>query len=288
MDVELLVDARAITGEGPVWDERDDCLYWVDIMGSQVHRFDPASGKDTITETGKHTGAVIPRASGGFILATVDGFDILHADGQIIHLLDVGADDPDTRMNDAKCDSNGRLFAGTMRYDFAKGGGALYRLDPDGSVRAVVEDVTVSNGTDWNLANDTMYYVDSLTGRIDAFDYDPETGDISSRRKLVEIAEDLGAPDGLTVDAEGFIWVAIFGASRVQRYSPLGKLDGEIMLPASQITSMAFGGEDYRDLYITSATEGFEDADFEREPAGGALFRARPGVSGRAPGLYGG
>ncbi len=288
MDVELLVDAKAITGEGPVWDERDECLYWVDIMSSHVHRFDPASGEDTITETGNHTGAIIPRTSGGFILATVNGFDALQTDGEISHFLDVGADDPDTRMNDAKCDGKGRLFAGTMRYDYAEGGGSLYRLDPDGSVRVVVDDVTVSNGTDWNLANDTMYYVDSLTGRIDAFDYDPETGDLSSRRKLVEIAEDFGAPDGLTVDAEGFIWVAIFGASQVQRYSPQGNLDGEIMLPASQITSMAFGGEDYRDLYITSATEGFEDADFEREPAGGALFRTSPGVAGRVPNPYGG
>ncbi len=288
MDVELLVDAKAITGEGPVWDERDDCLYWVDIMRGHLHRYDPAAAEDTITDAGKHTGAVIPRASGGFILATVDGFDVLHPDGRIDHLLDVEADDPDARMNDAKCDADGRLFAGTMRYDAADGGGALYRLDPDGSVRPVIENLTISNGTDWNLANDTMYYVDSMTGRIDAFDYVAETGDIGGRRTLVEFAEDAGSPDGLTVDAEGYIWVAIYGASRVQRYSPEGKLDGEIMLPASQITSMAFGGEGYRDLYITSATEGFAEDDFEREPGGGALFRARPGVAGRAPNLYGG
>lgn len=288
MDVEMLVDAKAITGEGPVWDERDDCLYWVDIMRGHVHRFDPDSGENTITEVGKHTGAVIPRTSGGFILATVDGFDILHADGRIDHFLDVDADEPDTRMNDAKCDNNGRMFAGTMRYDMADRGGALYRLDPDGSVRAVAEDISISNGTDWNLANDTMYYVDSKLGRIDTFDYDPKTGAIANRRTLVEVPEDLGAPDGLTVDAEGYIWVAVYGANRVQRYSPQGKLDGEIMLPASEITSVAFGGDNYRDLYITSATEGFEEADFEREPGGGALFRAHPGVSGRAPNLYGG
>jgi sugar lactone lactonase YvrE len=288
MEVELLVDAKAITGEGPVWDERDDCLWWVDIMRGHLHRYDPANDSDTVIEVGKHTGAAIPRRSGGFVLAVTDGFDVLDSDGNISHWLDVEAGDAGTRMNDAKCDSNGRMFAGTMPYEFGEGEGALYRLDGDGSVREVVANITVSNGTDWNLADDTMYYVDSMTHRIDVFDYDSATGSISNRRPLVEVPGDLGAPDGLTVDAEGFIWVAVYGASRVQRYSPAGKLDGEITLPASQITSMAFGGEGYRDLYITSATEDFDEVDFVREPAGGALFRTRPGIAGRAPNIYGG
>ena len=162
MEVEILVDAKAIVGEGPVWDERDNCLYWVDIIRGYVHRFNPNSGTASITSIGKHTGAVIPRHSGGFILATVDGFDVLHHDGTIGHIIDVDSDNPDIRMNDGKCDSSGRLFAGTMRYDYGAGGGALYRLAPDGSLQTVVTKVTVSNGTDWNLQDNTMYYVDSL------------------------------------------------------------------------------------------------------------------------------
>jgi sugar lactone lactonase YvrE len=189
-------------------------------------------------------------------------------------------------MNDGKCDSSGRLFAGTMRYDYGSGGGALYRLDPDAALKTVITKVTVSNGTDWNLRDNTMYYVDSLLGTIDTFSYSPDTGEITDRQTLVVVDDEIGAPDGLTVDSDGYIWIAVYGGSRVQRYSPDGTLDNEILLPASQITSMAFGGPDYRDLYITSATEGFTQADFEREPAGGALFRVRPGVAGRPANIY--
>ena len=216
MESELVVRTRAEVGEGPIWDPGTETLVWVDITGSAVHRFDPATGRDECMDVGIDVGAVAVRASGGLVMAAADGFRSLEADGSQMVLAEVEADDPTMRMNDGKCDRHGRFWAGTMAYDEAApaGLGKLYRLDPDLSVRVMVDGVSISNGIDWSPNDRLMYYIDSPTRRVDVFDFDLDDGAISNRRTLIEVDASLGFPDGMTVDANGDLWVAVWGGSR--------------------------------------------------------------------------
>ncbi len=272
-DVELVVEAKAEPGEGPLWDVDEGVLWWVDIIGGAVHRYDPRTGADTVLDVGKPVGAVVRRASGGLVVAVVDGFASLDPGAKKIEMLvEVGADDPSVRMNDGKVDPAGRFWAGTMAFDASAGAGALYRLDPDLSVTTILEGVTISNGMDWTTDRSTMYYIDSMAHGVDVFDYDLDTGGVTNRRRLVDIAPEDGLPDGMTLDADGFLWVAVYNSSSVRRYAPDGTLVGVVELPTPHITSCAFGGEDLGDLYITSAAGADE--------LGGSLFRCRPGATG--------
>ena len=212
-------------GEGPVWDDRQGVLIWVDIWAGEVHSYEPASGRDTAIGVGQPVGAAVPRRSGGLVLAVRDGFAFLDPDGRLTSVAEVEAANPGNRMNDGKCDRHGRFWAGTMAGDARPGAGALYRLDPDLSVTKVLDGVTVSNGLAWSLDDRTMYYIDTPTQRVDAFDYDLASGTIENRRPLIEIPEEAGSPDGMTIDAEGFLWVALFGGRAVRRYSPDGRLE---------------------------------------------------------------
>ncbi len=183
-------------------------------------------------------------------------------------------------MNDGKCDRSGRFWAGTTAVDEQGSTGALYRLDKNGEVATVLLDVKLSNGLGWSPDDQIFYYIDSLTQQVDAFSHDPETGRIFDRRNVVTIPESEGTPDGLTVDAEGHIWVALWGGSAVRRYSPRGKLEAEVRFPVTQVTSCVFGGDDLADLYVTSATHGLAQLELDRQPHAGALFVVRPGVRG--------
>lgn len=287
MESELVVRTRAEVGEGPIWDPGSETLLWVDITGSAVHRFDPATGQDDCMDVGIDVGAVAVRASGGLVMAAADGFRALAADGSQTVLAEVEADDPTMRMNDGKCDRHGRFWAGTMAYDEAApaGLGKLYRLDPDLSVRAMVDVVSISNGIDWSPDDRLMYYIDSPTRRVDVFDFDLDDGAITNRRTLIQVDAALGFPDGMTVDANGDLWVAVWGGSRVVHYAPDGSERGLVRFVASQTSSCAFGGADSRDLYVTSAARGISE---DAEPGAGSLFRARPGAVGQAPNSFGG
>jgi sugar lactone lactonase YvrE len=184
-------------------------------------------------------------------------------------------------MNDGACDSRGRFWAGTMAGDKTPGAGSLYRLNPDGRVKRVLTGLTISNGIDWSLDGHTMYFIDSALGCVDAFDFDEERGCLSNRRHLIEVPPEDGMPDGLTVDADGFLWVALFRGAAVRRYSPEGKLQCVVDLPATLVTSCAFGDPDLGTLYVTSASRGLDEEGRHRQPHAGALFRLRPGVKGR-------
>jgi sugar lactone lactonase YvrE len=203
-------------------------------------------------------------------------------------IAEVEADNPDNRMNDGKCDGAGRFWAGTMGFEPIPGAGALYRLDADRNVTTVLENVTISNGLGWSPDDATMYYIDSSTNRIDAFDYDTETGKIRNRRRLIEVPQEQGMPDGMTVDAEGFLWVALWGGCSVRRYAPDGTPDLVVELPASQITCPTFGGKDLSELYVTSATQGLLEEELQEQPYAGALFCCRPGVAGMPAHAFGG
>jgi sugar lactone lactonase YvrE len=283
LDAEIVLDAHAELGEGPAWEAANRKLVWVDIKASHVHRFDPATGEDQTLDVGQHVGAAVPRADGGLLLALRDGF-ARFAGGAVSSIAQVEADRPENRMNDGKCDPRGRFWAGTMADDERPGVGTLYRLDERG-VTPMVTGVTISNGLAWSADERTMYYIDTPTGGVDAFDYDPDTGSISDRRRVVTIPEGNGTPDGMTLDDEGCLWVALWGGWGVHRYLPDGSLDTVVPLPVKQVTSCAFGGEGRDELYITSAAIGLSPEERAAQPHAGALFRCRPGVAGPLPTL---
>lgn len=282
---KLVFDARATRGEGPLWDARDQRLLWVDIDAGVVHRFDPASGIDEPTAVGQPVGAAALREAGGLVLAVRDGFSILD-DGHSTVIADVEREDPASRMNDGSVDLAGRFWAGTMAFDASVGAGSLYRLDPDGAVQTMLTGLTISNGLDWSPEDRTMYFVDSMAGGVDAFDFDLDAGTISGRRRVCEIPPEEGLPDGLTVDADGFVWVALWGSGSVRCYAPSGALVALVDVPARQVTSCAFGGPDLADLYITTARAGLSAEDLRGQPDAGGLFVCRPGVVGRAPNVF--
>jgi len=285
----LVVDCHNLLGEGPWWDAATGILLWVDIDGRLLQRFDPRSGRTSGRELDQAASAVAARAGGGLALAMEDGVWITESDAGVARrLVAIEAGDALTRMNDAACDRAGRLWVGSMARDGQPRAGALYRVGQDGSVERVLDGVSISNGIDWSPDDRIMYYVDSALRRVDILDYDLATGRASGRRTLIELPDDAGLPDGLTVDAEGYLWVAMWEGWSVRRYSPTGDLDRIVRLPVSKVTSCAFGGADLGDLYITSASSGLSDAEQEDQPLAGGLFAVRPGVRGREATPFGG
>jgi sugar lactone lactonase YvrE len=281
-DAELVLDAQAELGEGPVWDPASSCLFFVDILRGYVHRFDPATGALQAYDIGQFVGAVAVAESGDLMLAVRDGFARMNlGSGRVQMVAEVEADRPDQRMNDGKCDAEGRFWAGTMALDERGGAGALYRLDPDGRVHTMLRQVSISNGLDWSSDERLMYFIDSPTQSVDLFDFDLTTGAIANRRSLVRVGAVHGLPDGLTLDADGGVWVSLWGGGEVRRYTPEGGLDAIVRVPTQFPTSCTFGGSDLSDLYITTASVKLSSDERASQPHAGAVFRARPGVVGR-------
>jgi len=281
--VDVVTDVGAAVGEGPLWDAARNELIWVDIPRNQVHWLRGGDGRMTAIDVGQPVSAVAPRSAGGVVLAMRDGFGLL--DPQTRHLeiaCAVEADVLANRMNDGKCDTAGRFWAGTMAVDMRPGAGALYRLDADLTAVRVLDDVSVSNGLAWSIDDRTMYYIDSGTGGVDMFDYTSETGHLENRRRLINVAAQDGLPDGMTIDSEGFLWVAVWGGWCVHRYTPEGTLDLVVELPTAQITSCTFGGTELDELYVTSASDGLSEHQRREQPYAGAVFHVRVGVQGLA------
>jgi sugar lactone lactonase YvrE len=311
---EVVLDIGSAHGEGPVWHRADQRLDWVDIGAGVLHRFDPITGRDDAIPVGSPLGAFAARTGGGFVLAVEDGFAVLEPDGHVEPVAPVPhAPGPLARLNDGKCDANGRFWAGSMAYDCSPGHGALYRLDPDLRVTTMLDGVTISNGLDWSNDGRTMFYIDTLAGAsfwdvmsgtakpgVDAFTLAPGTGELSGRRRVFDIPVEtpeppqMTLPDGMTIDAEGFLWIAIAGSGEVRRYSPRGAVDTVVHVPIACPTSVAFGGQDLDDLYITSMTpHGAPGPDprhpepmWAPRPLEGALFRCRVGIKGRPAHLF--
>ena len=281
---DLVLDARADLGEGPLWDARSGELMWVDIMAGLVHRFDPESGTDRAFDVKQPVGAIVTRAAGGHVLAMRDGFALW--DGETTTLVaPIEPQRREIRMNDGAVDSRGRFWAGTMHIDNRRGEGALYCLDESGAAQVMLSGVTISNGIAWSLDETTMYYVDTPTQGIDAFDFDVETGAITDRRRIVKIDPESGSPDGLVVDAEGCIWLALWDGWEVRRYDPDGKHIGTVAVPAARVTKPAFGGPDLTDMFITTAAP---EKPNPSQPYAGGLFHVRPGVAGLPVHAYAG
>lgn len=250
--VEIAVREQAELGEGPTWDASAGRLIWVDILGSRVHTYDPESGRRTVMATGQHVGAAKPRAGGGLVVNLRDGIGLYDAAGAFSWLVHDPV--PGRRGNDAAVAPDGALWAGTMRYEEDEVGGSLTRVAADGSVTDALGVVACSNGTGWSPDGRLMYYVDSGTGRIDVLDFLGERA--VSRRPFAVIETGAGTPDGLTVDADGYVWVALWDGAALRRYAPDGRLDRTVVLPVRRPTSCAFGGAGLRDLYVSTARTG--------------------------------
>ncbi len=283
MRAEQLTAACATHGEGPVWDAAAGRLHWVDMLSGDVLTLDE-SGAVTRMHVGSMATALRPRTRGGLVVAVERGFAVLDSSGATVRE-DTAFDDPACRMNDGGADRQGRFLCGSMDYAMTEPRAALYRYDPDGTVSTVLTGVTLSNGIAWSLDGERMYYINSVAQQVDVFDYDTISGRPDGRRPLVRIDPARGLPDGLALDSEGGVWVALYGGHAVHRYGPDGRLDAVLELPAAKVTACAFGGPGLDELYITTSRVDLAPGD---QPAAGALFHARPGVRGLPGGVYAG
>ncbi len=286
---DVLVRDAGDLCEGPCWDVGSQTLVWVDILAGVVNVVEPATGSRARHLLGAPVGAVARRVAGGWVAAVERGFLLLDADwrpeGEVVPAPGQAAG---TRFNDGGCDPAGRFWAGTLSYDGTPEAAALYRLDPDGSVREVLGGVTNSNGIAWSPDGTQVYYVDTGLGCVDRLELDPITGVVVARTTVLRVASSDGLPDGLTVDAEGHLWLALWGGGCVRRYSPEGELEAVLRLPAKLVTSVCFGGGALDELFITTAREGLSDSEIAAQPLAGSVFRWLPGVRGLAPAAFAG
>jgi sugar lactone lactonase YvrE len=275
--VEEWSENPGVLSEGPRWHEERGELLWVDILESRLHRatLGPDQGLEELATVAldRHVGAVAPATAGGYVVAAGVGFLHVAEDGSVREMAQPAAGNPGVRMNDGACDQRGRFWAGTMAYDETPGAGALYRLELDGRCSTMLTGLTISNGVGWSPDGTTMYLADSGTSVVHAFAVDPETGDLGTRRTFCQIAEAGAVPDGLTVDAEGDVWVALHGGGAVRCYRADGRPVVTVHLPVSQPTSCAFGGPDLGTLFVTSAREGLSRSELEDQPGAGLVYR---------------
>jgi sugar lactone lactonase YvrE len=283
----LAVDARATLGEGPRWDTDRGLLWWVDILAGAVHAYRPSVGGRRTLEIGGLVGAVALRASGGLVAALADRVVSLDPGTGAIDELVAFAPDPALRSNDAACDPAGRLWVDRTAIDETPGAASLIRIDVDRRREVMLDGLTMANGMDWSPDGRTMYFTDSTWGEVRAYPFDPTSGRMGEASIRMRLPDD-GLPDGLTVDTDGCLWVAQWGAGRVVRLAPDGEVLGQVRLPVANVSSCTFGGADLGDLYITTAREGLALPELERQPEAGGLWRCRPGVRGRAPTLFAG
>ena len=277
-------------GEGPCWDARTGTLYWVDMFHRALHATNPATGADRIIETDSTVCAPAPRAAGGLIVMLEKRLVFLDpATGATEDVATIEESVSGNRANDAKCDPKGRFWVGTMAIDAADGAGGLYRVDTDGGVTQMLDGVTIGNGLAWSADHATMYYIDSAVGEVWAFDYDAASGDIGNRRAAVTIPEGWGLPDGMSIDSEGLLWVALWGSGRVVRFDPRdGSAKHAVRTGADQTTSCCFGGPDLDQLFITTSAYQLDAAALASQPRAGGVFRAAPRATGLPTDAFGG
>ena len=282
---EIATNLRAELGEGPSWDAEKEILYWVDITRGVIYAHTPNDPNDEVIAWADNVSCVVPRKSGGLALTLQYGYYGLDLETKELTPLteQVERESDGNRFNDGKCDPAGRFWAGTMDGHERSPSGSLYVLEKNQKLKKVLPNVTISNGLGWSPDNRVMYYIDTPTMKVSAFDYSVETGAIENRRTAVDFAQNNqpGSPDGMAVDEEGMIWVAHWGGARLTRWNPsTGKLLETLQVPADQVTSCCFGGKNLDELYITSATNGLDPQVLAAKPMSGGLFVAKVDVKG--------
>jgi sugar lactone lactonase YvrE len=276
---EQITEPLALHGEGPCWLARSGELAWVDMLAGRVLATSPAQKTTRVIDIPSTVATIVrPRAAGGLVVATETGVVLLDESDEPTFLCEV-LDEQGVRLNDGGCDPQGRFWCGSMAYNARAGAGSLYRVEADGSVETALAGVTISNGLAWSADGSTAFYVDSTTHAIDTFAFDGARGSLGERRRFAEVEESLGMPDGIAIDAEGGVWVALWDGGAVRRYAPDGTLDAVVPLPCGRVTACAFGGDDLSDLFITTSRIELPPG---ADPSAGALFRCVPGVRGQA------
>lgn len=281
-NASLWWDARAVLGEGPTWDHRQKCLYWVDIEGQRLYRW---KQKDETRESWAlqgMTGAVFPTEDNQLLLAHESGLQLFDPDAGTMRALGVlDTLEPGMRFNDGKCDGFGYLWLGTMQKQCKPGAGTLYRIDSRLRTESVLDGISISNGMAWSSDHRHFYYIDSPTFEVWRFDYDIDSGRITNKIVVIEIPEKAGSPDGMTIDREGMLWIAHWSGHSVRRWNPeTGALLRTVSVAAPHVTSCCFGGENLDRLFITTARSGLSEAEIRSFPGSGGIFVIDPGVQG--------
>lgn len=282
---ETVLDHVCELGEGPVWDAKNNRLLWLDITKGEIHQYNVHTKTYNVFNVGKMIGSIAPRENGGYIAGLENGIAFIDIEKNLIQLLTNPEEGLGNRFNDGKCDASGRFWVGTMALSEEENKGNLYVMDADLSLKKKIENVTISNGIAWNAVNTIMYYIDSPTNYVFAFDYNIETAEINNQRVVIDLAHEEGSADGMTIDEEGMLWIAFYGGWRVARYdAATGKLLRQVELPVENVSCCTFGGDDLNDLYITTASKGMSEELIREQPHAGKLFVVKNiGVKGTLP-----
>jgi sugar lactone lactonase YvrE len=280
MSYPIDVAIRAVTqhtsmlGEGPVWDAINNTICWVDILNGEIHEYDVVQEVFRTISVGQMIGSFVLRSDRNFIAALHHGFAFIDRKSGLVEMItDPEEHLPGNRFNDGECDPAGRFWAGTMALSEEEGAGSLYMIDHRLKPERMIDNVTISNGMAWSGDHQTFYYIDTLTQQVVAYEYDKHSGRIGNKRIVIRIETDDGYPDGMTIDAEGMLWIAHWNGWQVTRWNPkTGEKLSHIKLPVAKVTSCAFGGEHLEDLYITTAKVDLTPEELHKQPLAGSLF----------------
>jgi sugar lactone lactonase YvrE len=273
---ELHYNAKATLGEGPAWDAKTQTLYWVDVLEKRIY-----AGSKLFLQLDDFVSCLAPRKDGGLVIAQRFGFWTFDPETNKLFTLASPKGEPsNNRFNDGKCDARGRFVAGTMDHNEQETSGSLYSLSPEGRLKKLLKDVRISNGLAWSPDCKTLYYIDTPTREVKAFDYDIETGQIANPRVIIHFEDTFGWPDGMTTDSSGNLWIAMWGGARITQWKPKGMLLEQFGIPALNPTSCVFGGPDMNELFITTARVGMDTAGLKKYPQAGGVFRMETNVTG--------
>jgi len=283
MKADLLLDSKASLGEGALWNKKTQELYWIDIENGLLHIYNPANQQDKAIKLGQRVGTVVPTEDGNALVALEDGiYEIdLKTEKKKLLAKRPASEASDNRFNDGKCDPAGRFWVGTMSMKMTPKAGNLYLFDNEGKISKSYDSVTVSNGVVWSLDSTKMYYIDTPSKEVKEFAYNNKTGEVSLIKAVITIPDGMGYPDGMTIDSEGMLWIGMWEGFAVTRWNPAtGELLMKIDVPASRVTSCAFGGENLDILYITTASIGASEDELKQYPNSGSLFAIKTGYTG--------
>lgn len=277
MTITSVLPHRCILGEGPFWNPNTNSICWIDILAPCIHSWNESSDTHRIWQTPSMIGCAALDGNGDFIVALVDGFWKCNSQTRALSLLvQLEAEKTRNRFNDGKCDPSGRFWAGSLSLNEKDPTGSVYFMDAQQDIKKVIDDVTISNGLCWSLDKRFFYYIDTPTLAVARYDYEDSSGNISNKTIIINIPEEDGFPDGMTMDADGMLWIAHWGGWQITRWDPHnGNKIATIRMPASQITSLCFGGKNYEDIYVTSASRGLSEKELAEEPLAGHLFVIR-------------